>query len=331
MLNIFNLTDQYPIYKLSELVTFLDNQRKPVKAIDRIEGDYPYYGANGQQGTINDYIFDETLILLAEDGGHFADSKRPIAYIAEGKYWVNNHAHVLRPNTGVELRYLYWILAFYNVMPFIKGATRAKLSKTDASKIPIPLPPIKTQKRIVSLLDRAQALIDKRKEQIALMDQLIQSIFYDMFGDPTMNPKKWNRKRFKEFFAITTGKLDANVMVEGGEYPFFTCAKEVYAIDKYAFEQEALLLSGNNATGNYDVKYYSGKFNAYQRTYVLTIKENDEYMFAKFLLEHQLLLLKSMSNRPRKKNYSLYMECKNLHQISRICVNNWTKGSKILK
>ena len=96
-------------------------------------------------------------------------------------------------------------------------------------------------------------------------------------------------------FSIRTGKLDSNAMVENGAYPFFTCAKEVFKIDKYAFDQEALLLAGNNAAGKYDVKYYNGKFNAYQRTYVLALKENWSYQFFKCQLEDKLFYLQRQS------------------------------------
>lgn len=85
--------DQPP---LDKVVDFLDNQRKPVTASERMAGPYPYFGANGLQGTIDDYIFDESLVLLAEDG-HFGIPGRSIAYAVSGKCWVNNHAHVLRP------------------------------------------------------------------------------------------------------------------------------------------------------------------------------------------------------------------------------------------
>ena len=84
-------------------------------------------------------------------------------------------------------------------------------------------------------------------------------------------------------------------MVEDGEYPFFTCAKEVFKIDKYAFDQEALLLAGNNAAGKYDVKHYKGKFNAYQRTYVLSLKEEWEYPLFKYQLEDKLEYLRQQS------------------------------------
>ena len=96
-------------------------------------------------------------------------------------------------------------------------------------------------------------------------------------------------------FNTTTGKLDSNAMVENGEYPFFTCAKEVFRIDKYAFDQEALLLAGNNAAGKYDVKYYKGKFNAYQRTYVLGLKEDWSYQLFRYQLEDKLVYLQQQS------------------------------------
>ena len=101
---------------------------------------------------------------------------------------------------------------------------------------------------------------------------------------------KWN-----DVFNTTTGKLDSNAAVDGGTYPFFTCSKEVLRIDDYAFEEEALLLAGNNAAGKYDVKYYSGKFNAYQRTYVLTLKENWSHRLFQYQLEDKLAYLQQQS------------------------------------
>ena len=101
------------VVKLEQVVTFLDSQRIPITAKDRISGPYPYYGANGQQDSVHDYIFDEPLILVAEDGGNFDDPTRPIAYKVEGKCWVNNHAHVLRPNPEkIDINFLTYHLAF---------------------------------------------------------------------------------------------------------------------------------------------------------------------------------------------------------------------------
>jgi type I restriction enzyme S subunit len=95
---------------------------------------------------------------------------------------------------------------------------------------------------------------------------------------------------------ITTGKLNANQMVEGGKYPFFTCSKEIFQIDHYAFDCEAILLAGNNASGDFNVKHYKGKFNAYQRTYVITLKEDLlSYEYLLFQIEKSLEKLKKNS------------------------------------
>ncbi|MEL7647299.1 MAG: restriction endonuclease subunit S [Sedimentibacter sp.] len=117
-----------------------------------------------------------------------------------------------------------------------------------------------------------------------------------MFGDTQTNSKGWEILSWKDVFNTTTGKLDSNAMVEGGKYPFFTCAKESFLINEFAFDCEALLLAGNNAAGKYDVKYYNGKFNAYQRTYVLTIVNNNwKYEIFKLQLEDKLLYLQQQS------------------------------------
>jgi type I restriction enzyme S subunit len=175
-------TDIYPIKFLCEVVEFLDSKRRPVTESDRRAGNYPYYGANGQQGTIDDYIFDEPLVLLAEDGGHFGNPERGIAYQISGKTWVNNHAHVLRPKENIDLAFLCRVLENYDVTPFVTGTTRGKLTQAGAAGIPIPIPPIAEQKRIAEILDRTQSLISKRKGAIAKFDTLTQSIFLEMFG-----------------------------------------------------------------------------------------------------------------------------------------------------
>lgn len=184
MISRNSLGDAYTIKKLGEVVEFLDNQRRPVTESDRQAGSYPYYGANGKQGTIDNYIFDEPLVLLAEDGGHFDAPERGIAYRISGKTWVNNHAHVLRPKQNLDLGFLCRVLENYDVKPFVTGTTRGKLTKAGASEIQIPLPPFPEQIRIAAILDQADALRVKRREALAQLDSLTQAIFIDMFGDP---------------------------------------------------------------------------------------------------------------------------------------------------
>ena len=207
--------ERWDLVPLGEAVTFLDNMRRPVTASDRVAGPYPYYGANGIQGTIDGFIFDEPLLLLAEDGGNFGNPDRDIAYIAEGRYWVNNHAHVIRPKASLDLRFLYRVLQRYDVTPFIKGATRAKLTKGEASLIPIPLPPLPEQKRIAAILDKADAIRRKRQQAIQLADDFLRAVFLDMFGDPGANPKGFNEAVLGE---LTTGKTNNGLFRKNDEY-----------------------------------------------------------------------------------------------------------------
>ncbi len=105
--------------------------------------------------------------------------------------------------------------------------------------------------------------------------------------DNVQLPDGWEMKELKDLVNIRTGKLNANAMIEGGQYPFFTCSREIFSIDKYAFDCEAILLAGNNASGDFNVKHYKGKFNAYQRTYVITVNEKHKVLYG--YLNHQLL------------------------------------------
>jgi len=109
--------------------------------------------------------------------------------------------------------------------------------------------------------------------------------------------KGWEIKKLGNLTTIKTGKLNANAMVENGDYAFFTCSREVFRIDNYAFDCEAILLAGNNASGDFNVKHYKGKFNAYQRTYVITIDDNDKllYVYLKYKMEANLLDFKNQS------------------------------------
>jgi type I restriction enzyme S subunit len=215
LINESHFTQKWSIVNLDEVVEFLDSQRKPITEKDRISGTYPYYGANGQQDLINDYIFDEPLVLLAEDGGHFGEPNRTIAYQINGKCWVNNHAHVLRPKNNINIRYLCRVLEHYDVSKYITGSTRAKLTKTSASQIKIPLPPIASQRRIANILDKADEIIRKRKEAIALTEQLQKSIFLDMFGDPVINPKGWE---VVELGKLIIGKPNNGIFRKNDEY-----------------------------------------------------------------------------------------------------------------
>jgi type I restriction enzyme, S subunit len=148
---------------LGELVDILDNLRVPVNSTERASrlGSIPYYGATGQVGTIDQAIFDETLILLGEDGVPFLDPTKHKAYEISGPSWVNNHAHVIRARPElINQRYLLHFLNSFNYSGYVNGATRLKLTQGDMRRIPVPLPTLEKQSKIAMKLDSAFAEID---------------------------------------------------------------------------------------------------------------------------------------------------------------------------
>ena len=157
---------KHSVKQLEEVAEFLDGQRIPLSEAERAgrRGPYPYYGASGIIDYVDDYLFDEDLLLLSEDGANLINRSTPIAFIAKGKYWVNNHAHVLRPMPGAaDLRFLAYALSDYDVSVFNFASAQAKLNQANARRISFPMPPVEEQRRIVAYLDDLQARADALK------------------------------------------------------------------------------------------------------------------------------------------------------------------------
>ena len=148
---------------LENVADILDSQRVPVNAKEREsrQGDVPYYGATGQVGFIDDYLFDEELVLLGEDGAPFFDPTKQKAYIIRGKSWVNNHAHVLRTKAGIPSSYLKYYLDIVDYHGFVTGTTRAKLNQKAMRQIPVSLAPPEQQKRIVAEIEKQFSRLDE--------------------------------------------------------------------------------------------------------------------------------------------------------------------------
>lgn len=152
--------------KLEDVVNILDSQRKPVSKDSRIAGVYPYYGANGIQDYVDDYIFDGTYILLGEDGSVINEDKSPILHWVSGKIWVNNHAHILENKGNANLRYIYYALSETDVSDIVRG-TPPKLNQANLRSIEIPLPPLSIQQEIVRILDSFSSMITNLENELA--------------------------------------------------------------------------------------------------------------------------------------------------------------------
>lgn len=197
---------------LEDCCEILDSQRVPITAPDRREGPYPYYGANGVQGYVAEFIFDDELVLLAEDGGNFGSKQRPIAYRVSGKCWVNNHAHVLKPKAGLNVDYLCYSLMFYNVGGMVNGATRQKLTQAAMKKMQIPKRTVEEQKYIVDLLEKVISVKEKRQQELDELDTLIKARFVEFFGNPVINDKGWNTDSCKNLMS----KIGSGATPKGG-------------------------------------------------------------------------------------------------------------------
>jgi type I restriction enzyme S subunit len=192
--------------KLENVCEILDSQRVPITEKDRKPGIYPYYGANGVQDYIDDFIFDDELVLLAEDGGNFGSKDKPIAYRVSGKCWVNNHAHVLKAKDNIDIDYLCYSLMFYNTNGFVNGATRQKLTQIAMRQMLIPLRKKDVQLKIVKKINLIFQLIGKRKQQLSKLDQLVKSRFVEMFGECKTNPKNWKLLNMEDVAVVGSSK-----------------------------------------------------------------------------------------------------------------------------
>ena len=176
---------------LEDCCEILDSMRIPITASERKSGSYPYYGANGIQDYVADYIFDDELVLLAEDGGNFGSKTKPIAYRVSGKCWVNNHAHVLKPKKDFNVDYLCYSLMFYNTDGLVNGATRQKLTQATMRQMLIPQRAYQEQCDIVAQMNKVNLIIKTRQNQLQKLDELVKARFVEMFGMPGTDTKGW--------------------------------------------------------------------------------------------------------------------------------------------
>lgn len=240
-------------------------------------------------------------LLLEKSGG---GPKQPVGRIVlfdkdEKGFSFSNFTSVLRVKDKKHMtpHFLHWFLYFC----YLSGVTISmqkhttgirNLQMNEYKNIVIPIPSLLEQKRIVEKLDKIFAAIDKAKSQTEKNLQNAKALF-----NIYLNSLSYSTKKLGELVRITTGKLNANAQEKNGKYPFFTCSREILYINTYAFDCEAILLAGNNASADFNVKYYKGKFNAYQRTYVITIQDTYKlsYKYLYFQLIKELSQLKKIA------------------------------------
>ena len=298
-------------YKLGEILENYDNLRKPLSSKERLgfQGNYPYYGAQGIIDHVKEYRCDGEYMLIAEDGENLSSRKEPIAQIASGRFWVNNHAHIVKTNSLANINYICYLINSTDITGYVTGSTQPKLSQANLNKIEVTLPPLPVQHKIASVLsslDRKIALnkqINQNLESLArqLYDYwFVQFDFPDANGKPYKSsggkmvynpilkreiPEGWEVKEIREFMRIFTGKKDVSKTIPG-DYKFFSCAPEPITSNEYIYDGAAVLVSGNGSyTGR--VSFYKGKMDLYQRTYACVMNDDSHMPFFYYTLRYQ--------------------------------------------
>ena len=165
---------------LSDVFDNLDSQRVPINSAERAQrlatdGDrYPYYGATGQVGEIDEFLFDGQAVLLGEDGAPFLDARKRKAYLVGGKYWVNNHAHILRAKSEMSNAFFCHQLNAINYRPYVAGTTRLKLTQAAMNEIKLVVAPVAEQQRIVSKIDELFSRIDEGERALERVQKLVE-------------------------------------------------------------------------------------------------------------------------------------------------------------
>ena len=304
---------------LEDCCDILDSMRVPITAADREPGPHPYYGANGIQDYVSDYIFDDELVLLAEDGGNFGSKDRPIAYRVSGKCWVNNHAHVLKPHDDMNVDYLCYSLMFYNVDGLINGATRQKLTQATMRKMEIPKLPLEAQLEIVEKLNRLTQIRDNKKKQLELLDELIKARFVELFGDPITNSKNLTTNDLRDVLALKAGDFTAasditDKPTDGNKYPCYGGNGIRGYVAEYNQEGEYSLIGRQGAlSGN--VQYAKGKFKNTEHALLVTpIVEMNSIWLNQLLINLDLQRYQTGAAQPG-------LSVKNLQEIQIITVS----------
>lgn len=174
-------TEPWEQRKLGEVVEFLDTMRKPLEGAKRISGPYPYYGASGIVDYVDGYLFDEELILLSEDGANITDRNYPVCFLTSGKYWVNNHAHVLKTKEGNENNFICNSLERKDYKQYNTGMAMPKLNQEVCKGIPISCPTFAEQKKIGDYFRRLDHLITLHQRELDHLQLLKKGMLQQMF------------------------------------------------------------------------------------------------------------------------------------------------------
>ena len=168
---------------LGDLTDNFDAMRIPVKERDRRPGQYPYYGASGVVDFVDDFLFDGEYLLIAEDGENLRTRNTPIAFLVNGKFWVNNHAHIVRGNSNADTRFLKYTLSALDISGYLTGSTMPKLTQGNMNSISLLAPPLPEQRAIAHVLGTLDDKIEMNRRMNETLETMARALFKSWFVD----------------------------------------------------------------------------------------------------------------------------------------------------
>jgi type I restriction enzyme S subunit len=172
-----NLPEEWCIPSFNDAVLNVNGARKPVslKVRESIKGQFPYYGATGQIDSLNDFTHEGEHILIGEDGANLLSKSKDLAFIVDGQFWVNNHAHAIKCLAGVPTKFIANYINSLDLTPWVTGSAQPKLTKGNLEKIPTPLPPLAEQKVIAAKLDTLLAQVETTKARLDRIPEILKT------------------------------------------------------------------------------------------------------------------------------------------------------------
>jgi len=257
--------EEWKEYNFTDITINYDKNRIPLSSKEREtrKGEYRYFGAQGVIDYIDNYIFDGQYILLAEDGENLKSKKQSLVQFVSGKFWVNNHAHILTGNEKCYIKFLFYLLDSTDFTPFITGSAQPKLSQQSLSKIYLKLPPLPTQQKIAAILSSLDDKIELNNKINTNLEQQAQALFKNWFVDfepfGGKMPEGWKIGKLSDIAEIKTDTFkpeqNPDIQVEHyslpafdeKRYPTFEISKELKS-NKFIISNDEVLVSKLNPT-----------------------------------------------------------------------------------
>ena len=296
--------------RLEDVVEFLDEKRKPLEAGKRVAGKYPYYGASGIIDYVEDYIFDEELILLSEDGANILDRNYRVCFLAKGKYWVNNHAHVMKAKKGNLNYFICEELETFDYRKYNSGGAQPKLNQASCRSIVVKIPSLPEQQKIADFLSTIDTIIEKQRATVSAWEERKKGVMQKLFSqevrfkaDDGSDFPDWEEKRLGDMVEFINGRAyKQDELLASGKYivlrvgNLFTNDSYYYSdleLDEDKYIEDGNLIYAWSATFGPKI-YHGDKCIYHYHIWKLKFDENAiSKMFLNYYLQHDVEKIKS--------------------------------------